>query len=123
MSIARPFFDGLARKELLLPWCKSCGRPHFYPRFACPHCWSEEYDWRQAIGTGTVHSFTEVQANPPTSFADRLPFTIAIVDLDEGVRLMSNIVDDTSNLAIGDRVRFEFHSRDGANLPLFRRVA
>ncbi len=123
MTIAQPYFDGLARGELLLPWCRSCGKPHFYPRFACPHCWSDVYDWRPASGSGVVHSFSEVRANPPTAFAARLPFAIAIIDLDEGLRMMSNIIDDPAALAIGDRVRVEFHQRDGVNLPLFRRVA
>lgn len=123
MAIAQPFFDGLAHNELLLPWCKSCGKPHFYPRFACPHCWGEDYEWRRARGSGIVHSFSRVRANPPSAFATRLPFMIAIIDLDEGVRLLSNIVDDPSDLAIGDRVRVEFHVRDGVNLPLFRRAA
>ncbi|MGO9773835.1 MAG: Zn-ribbon domain-containing OB-fold protein [Roseiarcus sp.] len=123
MSITQPFVDGLARSELLLPWCRACGRPHFYPRFACPHCWGENYDWRRASGNGTVHSFSEVRANPPTAFAPRLPYVIAIIDLDEGVRMMSNIVGEAADVAIGDRLRVEFHERDGVNLPLFRRVA
>jgi uncharacterized protein len=122
MNIAQPFHDGLARRELLIPWCRSCGNPHFYPRFACPHCWGERYDWRRAAGAGVVYSFTRVLANPPTAFVDELPFTIAIIDLDEGVRLLSNIVDAPRDLAIGDRVSVEIHARNGVNLPLFRCV-
>ncbi len=122
MKIAKPFYEGLKRNTLLLPWCKSCGKPHFYPRAACPHCWSEDYDWRPAKGTGTLHSFTIVRANPPTSFAASLPYTIAIIDLDEGVRILSNIVGDAAGLAIGDKVGVEFVTRGGEQLPMFKRL-
>lgn len=122
MAIAKPFYEGLRRRQLLLPWCKSCNRCHFYPRSACPHCWSEEYDWRPAAGTGTVHSFTVVRSNPPSAFRPRLPYTIAIIDLDEGVRLMSNILSDPKALKIGDRVKVEFVERDNEMLPLFRAI-
>lgn len=122
MKIAKPFHDGLLRSQLLLPWCKACGKPHFYPRSACPHCWSEEYDWRPAAGTGAIHSFTTVRANPPTAFASALPYHIAIIDLKEGVRLMSNIAGVGDGIAIGDKVQVEFVSRGDVCLPTFRRV-
>jgi uncharacterized OB-fold protein len=120
---AIPFAEGLKARKLLLPWCVSCGKPHFYPRSACPHCWSEEpFDWRPAAGTGVVHTFTIVRSNPPASFAHLLPYAIAIIDLDEGVRLLSNIVGEWEATAIGDRVEVEFVERDGEILPLFRRA-
>ena len=122
---AIPYAEGLKQHQLLIPWCKSCGKPHFYPRSACPHCWSEEdYDWRSAKGTGTVHTFTIVRSNPPVEFVPLLPFPIAIIDLDEGVKLMANIVgDDWEKVAIGDRVQVEFIERDGEALPAFRKIA
>lgn len=122
MTIAKPYEEGLRQHKLLLPWCKSCGKPHFYPRSACPHCWSEEYEWRNAKGTGTVHSFTITRANPPTAFADALPYAIAILDLDEGVRMLTNIIDWADGLAIGDRVSVSFVERDGTVIPVFRKT-
>ena len=122
MTIAKPFFEGLQANEFLLPWCKSCGKAHFYPRSACPHCWGEEYDWRPAAGTGTVDNITVVRANPPTAFRDEIPFTIVIVELDEGVRLLSNVLDEPGTVSIGDRVRVEIVERDGDRVPLFRRM-
>ncbi len=122
MDIAKQYHEGLARKQLLLPWCKSCGRCHFYPRSACPHCWGAEYEWRPAAGTGSIHSFTVVRANPPSAFAALLPYAIAIVDLDEGVRLMTRLVGDLGLVAIGDKVQVEFGQHDGVNVPLFRRL-
>lgn len=124
LQIAKPYYDGLKEKKLLIPHCRSCGKPHFYPRSACPHCWSEgEYTWREARGTGVIHTFTVVRSNPPPAFVPMLPFSVAIIDLDEGVRLLSNIDGDFQNLAIGDRVELNFVERDGQSLPLFRRVA
>lgn len=117
------FWQGVRRRELLLPWCESCGRCHFYPRSACPHCWSEDLTWRLAAGTGTVHTFVTVRANPPSAFAEQLPFTIAVVELDEGVRMLTNIVGRPEDVAIGDRVEVAFEERAGQVLPMFRRTS
>lgn len=124
MNIQKPFFEGLEQEKLLIPYCTSCGKPHFYPRSACPHCWCEDdYDWREAKGTGVIHTFTIVRSNPPPAFQSLLPFSVAIIDLDEGVRILSNVVGDYEELAIGDRVQVEFVSRAGESLPMFRRAA
>ena len=123
MKIAKPFYEGLEQRKLLVPWCKSCGKPHFYPRSACPHCWSDEdYNWREAKGTGVIHTFTVVRSNPPPAFVPMLPFPIAIIDLDEGIRVLSNIVGESAGMAIGDKVQVEFVTRGGESLPMFRRI-
>jgi uncharacterized OB-fold protein len=119
MNTLSPYFEGVAKRQLLVPHCKSCGKPHFYPRYACPSCWGENYDWKPAVGTGTVHSYTTVLANPPSNFVALLPFRIAIIELDEGVRMLSNVVGDEP-LAVGDKVVLEFIEREGSNLPVFR---
>ena len=124
MNIQKPYFEGLQQGKLLIPYCTSCGKPHFYPRSACPHCWCEDdYEWREAKGTGTIHTYTIVRANPAPAFVPMLPFSIAVVELDEGVRLLSNVVGDYEELDFGDKVQVEFVERDGETLPLFRRVA
>lgn len=120
MTIAKPFEEGLRQRMLLLPWCTSCGQVHFYPRSACPHCWGEMYEWRLAKGTGRIHSFTVTRANPPSAFMGQLPFGIAIVDLDEGVRMLANIVPLYETVKIGDRVKVTFIERDGQVLPAFQ---
>lgn len=119
MNILTPYFDGIARRQLLVPHCLSCGKPHFYPRHACPGCWSEDYDWKPAVGSGTVHTHTTVRANPPSSFVALLPYRIAIVDLAEGVRMLANIVGEVAP-EVGDAVQLDFIERDGAPLPVFR---
>ncbi|PLX36274.1 MAG: hypothetical protein C0606_16395 [Hyphomicrobiales bacterium] len=121
MKIAEPFHAGLKARKLLIPWCEDCGRPHFYPRSACPHCWGETYDWREASGNGVIHCFTVVHNNPPPAFVPLLPYAMAVIELDEGVRLLSNIEGDRDGMAIGDRVTVTFAERDGEILPLFKR--
>lgn len=123
MTGSEVFWEGAARHELLLPWCQDCGRSHYYPRSACPFCWSESLTWRVSPGRGVVYTFAVVRSNPPASFQPDVPFTIAVVELDEGVRLLTNIVGPAEALAIGDRVVAEFTERGGRTLPVFRREA
>lgn len=121
MSILQPYFDGLQARTLLVPYCKSCGKPHFYPRHACPHCWSEDYEWKPANGSATVITHTRVLANPPSQFESLLPFDIAIVELAEGVTLLTNII-ESPKIEIGDRVSLCFIERDGGWLPVFKKA-
>lgn len=117
-----PYFDGLASGEFRLPWCRGCGRPHFYPRSACPYCWGEDYDWRPASGRGRIHTYTVVRANPPSSFQARLPYAIAIVDLDEGVRLLTNLDGPLDETSIGDPVAVNLDGPGQRGRLSFRRL-
>lgn len=87
------FWAGTRDGRLMLPWCLDCGRPHFYPRAICPHCLSDRLDWRQASGRGRVHTYV-INHKAAPGF-DKVPYVIAVIDLDEGPRMMSNIVTDT----------------------------
>lgn len=97
MSIDRasPFWRSVDRWAMELPYCKSCGRFHFYPRPVCPECWSDDLDWRPVGGRGTVWSYTVVRfahgANE--GWKTRVPYVVALVELEEGVRMMGNVVD------------------------------
>lgn len=87
----QPYWDGCKRHELLLPRCLDCGRFHFYPRALCPHCWSRNLEWVKATGRGKLYSYV-INHRPAPGFEQDAPYVIAVVELDEGVRLMSNIV-------------------------------
>ncbi|POX36896.1 hypothetical protein C3486_31175 [Streptomyces sp. Ru73] len=119
---SRPFWDGVARGELLLQRCGGCARAVFPARAVCPHCFGAELRPVAAAGTGTVHSKTVVH-RAFGDFAEQVPFTIALIDLDEGVRMMSRIVGETP-VAIGDRVRLQVtrlgDAPDAPLLPCFR---
>lgn len=94
-----------------------------YPKRFCPHCLSDDLGWRDSPGKGEIYAVTTQLAGPPTGFADRLPYVVAIIILDEGVQLMSNIVGDRATDAkIGDRVVVDFETTGEAVLPVFRLV-
>ena len=90
---ARPFWDAAARGVLAIQYCESCRRFIFYPRVACPHCGSDNVVWREASGRATLYSFTIVENNAPSAFLADMPFVVAVVRLEEGVQMLSNIVD------------------------------
>ncbi len=118
-----PYWEGARADRLLIRRCRSCGALHFMPRHLCPHCWSEDLEWIDASGRGTVHSFTVIRRAPMESFVGRVPYVVALVDLEEGPRMMSNIVgEDALETRIGDPVRVCFEDRGGgAKIPQFRR--
>jgi uncharacterized OB-fold protein len=100
--------------RLLLKKCGSCGQAHFYPRDICPHCLSDATEWTDSSGLGHVYSFS-------TMGRGEAAYTLAFVTLDEGVTLMTNLVDcDPGQLAIGQRVKVVFKSSDGGHaVPMF----
>lgn len=77
--------------KLLIKECRACGKPFFYPRVYCPRCWSKDTVWKEASGRGKVYTFTVVYQNDLPPFRDRLPYVVAIVELEEGVRMTSNV--------------------------------
>jgi len=109
------FWDGTREQRLLLPRCRTCdGGVFWYPRPTCPRCLHADLEWVEAAGTGTVHAVS-VQARSDD------PYAVVLVDLDEGVRLMSNTT--TSDVAVGDRVRVTWEAlEDGRNLWLFEKA-
>ena len=113
------FWAGTAAGRLRLPYCCSCGKPHWYPRAQCPLCMGAQTEWRDAAGTGAIYTFSVSRRVGP------VPFVIAYVRLDEGVTLLTNIVDcDFDSLRIGDRVRLVMKaSGDGTMVPMFTPTA
>ncbi|MCI5074193.1 Zn-ribbon domain-containing OB-fold protein [Oricola sp.] len=84
-----PFWQGAKAGKLMLPWCEDCGQPHFYPRAICPHCLSDRLDWRQASGRGKLHTYV---INHRAAKGFTAPYVIAVVELAEGPRMLSNVV-------------------------------
>lgn len=119
-----PYWDGARAGKLLLQRCLECRGVHFYPRRTCPACWSERVEWIEASGRGRVHSFTVIHRPPAPAFASRVPYVVALVDLEEGPRMMANVVGDGAlDVAIDDPVTVTFESRGGIALPQFARAA
>jgi uncharacterized protein len=121
-----PYFDGLDQGKLLIQRSARTGETWFYPRMFAPSDWSRDgIEWVEASGQGTVYSFSVIHRAPFPAFAERVPYVIALVDLAEGPRMMTNIVgEDALDIAIGDAVQVEFEPRgsEGQQLPQFRRV-
>ncbi|MEE3853015.1 Zn-ribbon domain-containing OB-fold protein [Gordonia sp. LSe1-13] len=117
---SRPYWAAAAEGQLVLQFCVDCDRPRFYPRHLCPHCHSDEHRWEQASGRGTVYSYSVVHRAPSAAFAGSAPYIVALIDLDEGVRMMSNILADPSGVAIGARVAVSFrHESAEVGIPEF----
>jgi hypothetical protein len=89
---SRPFWQGTQARELRLQQCRDCGKRIFYPRAICPFCLSEHLDWVVATGKGKVYSYTVVRRAMHPAFQEDVPYVLAIVELDEGPRLTTNIV-------------------------------
>ncbi len=89
---SQPFWDAAREEKLVIQHCRDCGANIFYPRIACPQCFSDNLEWIQASGKGTVYTYTVVVSNSPSAFIADMPFVIAIVKLAEGVQMLSNIV-------------------------------
>jgi uncharacterized OB-fold protein len=122
---SKTYWDAARERRLVIRKCNSCGQLHFMPRHLCPTCWSDQLEWVDAAGGGSVHSFTIIRRASDPAFAPRVPYAVALIDLDEGPRMMANIIgSDALGVKIGDRVQVAFEDRGGgAMLPQFTRVA
>ena len=117
-----PYWSALKENRLILKHCRDCGRHHFYPRALCPHCHSDALEWSDARGTGSIYSFTVARRPAGPAFKADAPYVVAVVELDEGARMMTNIVtDDVESIRIGQRVAVTFDAvTDEITLPKFK---
>jgi uncharacterized OB-fold protein len=107
------FFEAASSGRLSLPLCATCGKHHLYPRPFCPYCWSEDLNWVDASGDANIYSFTVIRGGEP--------YVLAVVELAEGPRMMTNIVDcHLDAVQVGMRVRVDFRPLDGIVVPVFR---
>ena len=88
----RPYWEGCKQHELRIQRCVACGHNQFFPRIYCTNCFSDRVEWVKASGRAMVLSFTIVRRPPSPAFADEVPYVVALVTLDEGPTLMTNIV-------------------------------
>ena len=123
---SRPFWEAARRHELCLQRCRSCGRHVFYPRAACPNCLGADLEWQRVSGRGTLNTFTVVYRGQK-GFPLGPPYVIAVVELAEGPRLMTNLVGiepDPAKIRIGMPVEVLFEDvTPEVSLPRFRPAA
>ena len=111
------YWESAKNGKLLVKTCKACGKLHYYPRTICPHCLSSDTDWVEASGRGSIYTYSVMRR---TEF----PYVIAYVTLEEGVTMLSNIVEcDVDDVAVGQAVEVVFRDTErGHSLPVFRPV-
>lgn len=121
-GISAAFFDGARQGRLMLQHCMACDRWSFPVRERCPHCFAAKLAWRQASGRGTLYTFTIMHQVMNPGFAAHAPYNVAQVDLEEGVRMVSNVVGISNDaLRIGMKLEAIFEDVGGdVRLPKFR---
>lgn len=121
-ELTRPYWDAARRQELVVQRCEDCDRRLFPPRGNCPSCGSAALSWRPVSGRGTVYSYTIAHRPPHPVFAEQCPLAVAIVELEEGPRMISNVVGcNTADVRVGMSVRVAFEPIDDGDvvLPVF----
>ena len=110
----RVYWEAAAQGKLMIKRCAACGEYHHYPRSICPFCFSDKTEWREASGQGVIYTYSVMRRL-------EIPYAIAYVTLEEGVSMMTNIVDcDLDAIRIGQKVRVVFRPSDGGTpVPMF----
>ena len=120
------YWEKAQAHELWLRRCNACGQSYFYPRDFCPSCGSRDVSWERASGKGTLHTFAIVHRAPVPAFRDHVPFVVAMVDLEEGARIPTNLVGvepDPEHIRVGMAVEVAFADvTEEITLPVFRPV-
>lgn len=118
----KPYWDALKEHRLLIQRCKECQRAYFYPRPFCPQCFSFNVEWFEASGRGKLYSFV-INHRPAPGFGPE-PYVIAVVELDEGPRMMTNLIDvepDPDKISCDMPVRIVYEDvTTEITLPKFR---
>jgi uncharacterized protein len=104
---SRPFWDAAKKHELKLQKCGACSQYIYYPRDRCPNCFSDQLSWEQVSGRGKLYSYTTVYRASTRSFSDA-PYVLAIVELDEGPRMTTNMTVAQDKLKVGMPVTVVF---------------
>ncbi|GAA0896787.1 Zn-ribbon domain-containing OB-fold protein [Pseudonocardia zijingensis] len=121
-AVSEPYWEGLAQGRLRIPFCGTCDKAFFFPRRWCPACWSADVSWIDAGGGGTLYARCTVDIPFDGRPAEEVPYAVALVDLDEGVRLPGRLRRADAQLPIGARVVLRFPDDPARSLPVWRRA-
>jgi uncharacterized OB-fold protein len=119
-----PFWAATREQRLVVQWCTACESPVWFPREVCPACLGSGLEWRASEGTGSVYTFAVEHRPPSLAPLGDHPYVVALVELDEGIRMMTNIVGcEPAQVRVGQRVEVAWERlSDGRHLPLFTPV-
>ncbi|MBV7483561.1 Zn-ribbon domain-containing OB-fold protein [Bordetella sp. BOR01] len=121
-DITRPYWDAAAARQLVIQECRACGARQFYPRGFCIGCLSNDLHWLPCSGKGTIYTFTVNHRAANAALKEHLPYVVAAIDLDEGIRMIANILDSPPEaIQMGARVQVIFEAlSETIALPQFR---
>ena len=121
---SKPFWDAAKQHKFLIQRCKDCGQNVFYPKKICPHCLSSNLEWFESSGRGKLYSYSVCLSNVAPGFQDDVPYVVGVVDLEEGVRTLTNVVDcNPEDLKCDMEVEVVFRDvTEDVSLPMFRPV-
>lgn len=118
------YWEKCRQHELWLRRCRDCGQAYFYPRDLCPHCFSRNTEWVRASGRATLYTYAIVHRAPHPYWQDRVPYVVALVDLEEGCRMPTALVGvepDPARIRIGMPLVVDWEDlEEGFSLPVFR---
>lgn len=119
---SEPFWTAAREHRLLISRCVTCATPFFYPRPFCPRCWSDDVEWFEASGRASVYTYSIVYQNDLPPFVGRVPYIAAVVELAEGPRMMTRVVDcEPEAIRVGMPVLVGFEEVDDEIVaPVFR---
>lgn len=120
----REFWLNCSRNKLILQRCSECATTQYYPRAICTNCGSKNLEWVESAGKGIVYSYTVIHRAPSPAFDKYVPYVLAIIQLNEGPKMMSNIVAcDPNDIRIGMEVEVDFEKRAGeVGIPVFKLI-
>ncbi len=120
---SKPYWEACKRHELRIQRCKHCSRYRHYPQPMCPYCYSFEFEWAKVSGKGKIYTYVVTHQAFHSGFAEEVPYATVTIELDEGVRMVSRMVDTKpEELEIGMPVEVVFEDvTDKITLPMFKR--
>ncbi len=119
----QPFWAATKEKEFRYQQCSNCGTVVFYPRGHCTGCTSGQLEWKTASGRATVYSYSVVRQSYHPFFRNLVPYAVAWIDLEEGPRILSNVVgveDPLTDVSIGQALQLEWEEHEELCIPLFK---
>lgn len=122
---SQPYWDGLREQKLLMPHCDACGSYWFPPSLLCPHCSSAKWSWTATSGRGRIFSYVVYHRVYHPGFAGEVPYAVAVIELDEGPRMISNVIGIApEKLSCDMRVEVAYQPiTEAITLPKFKPVA
>jgi uncharacterized OB-fold protein len=120
----QPFWDACKQDRFLVQQCGDCSKFQYHYRGFCCHCWSSNVADHEIEGVGKVFTYTVIERNRMDGFADMVPYIVALIEIPEGLKILSNVIDcDPDVVEIGMDVKLGFvDAADGVRLPIFRRA-